>query len=217
MSRLVDLAGKQFGRWSVVRYLGESHWWCRCDCGVEKAVSADVLKRGVSKSCGCLRVEMGRAHGARVKLRHGHGRGSGTAEYRIWSNMVSRCNNSRHASYLWYGARGIRVCERWLTFENFLADVGLRPSSKHSLDRIDVNGGYCPENVRWATATQQARNTTANRHVTVRGETRTLAEWCELLGVRRETFYQRLRRGLSEEEALTLPLQPPGRKPRSNL
>lgn len=217
MSRLVDLVGKTFGRWYVLRYLGASHWQCRCACGVEKAVPADVLKRGVSKSCGCLRIERGRAHGAQVQLRHGHGRGSGTAEYRAWGAMLSRCNNPSHTSFRWYGARGIRVCERWLAFDAFLADMGERPSPAHSLDRIDVNGPYSPENCRWATAIEQARNTTANRRIVVRGESKTLVEWCAQFGIRRETFYQRLRRGLSEEEAITLPRQSPGRKARSAI
>jgi hypothetical protein len=127
--------------------------------------------------------------------------------------MLSRCYDSNNTGYQWYGGRGIRVCKRWHTYRYFLADMGRRPSPLHSLDRQQVNGNYTPTNCRWATSTEQNRNTTRNRHITIDGVTLTLAGWLEVKGLRRETFYQRQRRGMTEQEALTMPRQAPGRKP----
>jgi hypothetical protein len=127
--------------------------------------------------------------------------------------MLTRCQNHRHPSFDVYGGRGICVCARWQVFENFLADMGRRPSREHSIDRIDVNGDYEPGNCRWAAYVEQARNMRSNRRIIIDGETATLAEWCDRYGIRRETFYQRLRRGMSEAEAITTPRITPGRKP----
>jgi hypothetical protein len=120
--------------------------------------------------------------------------------------MKSRCFNPNHTAFRYYGGRGITVCERWRdSYENFLADVGPRPSDKHSLDREDNDGHYEPGNVRWALPKEQARNERSNRHVTIGPETKTLAEWLERFGIARKTFYTRLAQGWSEVEALTTP------------
>jgi hypothetical protein len=123
---------------------------CRCDCGVTKEVSADAIRAGRQRSCGCART----VHGM-----------SGTPEYRTWANLIDRCTNPCSKSYDRYGGRGIRVCDRWrASFEAFLADVGPRPSAKHSIDRYpDNDGHYEPGNVRWATRTEQQRNTSRAR------------------------------------------------------
>lgn len=119
--------------------------------------------------------------------------------------MKSRCQNPNHSAFRYYGARGIRVCDRWQTFEAFVEDVGERPSSGHTLDRINNAGDYEPDNVRWATAKEQANNQRSNRRITIDGVERTLSQWCSHFGRSRKTFYERLHRGMSEAEALMRP------------
>ena len=159
--RREDLAGIRFGRWLVLskakpmistsgRYM-MSYWLCRCDCGAEKLVGAPLLRSGASESCGCLRDDMAR----KANTTHGKTR---TPEYSSWRNMHNRCRNPSGPGYKNYGGRGIRVCDRWLTFENFLADMGVRPSQQHSLDRIDNDGNYEPGNCRWALPRVQVQN-----------------------------------------------------------
>lgn len=166
---LKDITGQRFGRWIVVargqRQTAHSgrwrltYWLCRCDCGAEKEVRAQQLIAGHSQSCGCLRQEFYdslRIHGETTRLEGGKRQSS--AEYKVWQNMLNRCRNPKVRSYRSYGGRGITVCERWNSFEAFLADMGRRPSERHSLDRIDVNKGYFKTNCRWATADVQRIN-----------------------------------------------------------
>lgn len=159
MSRLVDLTGQSFNRWTVVARAenskaGQTRWLCRCVCGNEAIVQAAALKDRHSQSCGCLKVE------TTIKrfTTHGHGSASGVSPtYNSWVGMIARCTSPTHKSYARYGGRGIKVCKRWLdSFENFLTDMGERPDGL-SIDRIDVNGNYTLKNCRWATATEQAR------------------------------------------------------------
>lgn len=140
-------------------------------------------------------------------LKHGHARRIGnTPEYKVWSAMRSRCNNPRHASWKHYGGRGITVCERWSLFSNFIEDMGMRPSKKHSIDRIDNNGNYEPSNCRWATWKEQGRNRRDNKVITYRGENRPLSEWVEILGVDAKIVDSRINRlGWSTEEAFETP------------
>ena len=138
---------------------------------------------------------------------HGCARvGATTPEYKLWAGMIQRCYNPKRNVYRYYGGRGVQVCERWRrSFAAFLEDMGLRPSSFHSLDRINGDGDYEPANVRWATAIEQHRNRRKPRMVTAFGETRCVAEWSELLGVNRYTIYKRLDKGWSGESALGAP------------
>jgi hypothetical protein len=173
---------------------------CICDCGKQATVLLYSIRKLATRSCGCL-------HAIGNNLRHGDNRkGRTTAEYRIWRSMRQRCNNRENAAFPRYGGRGITVCERWSIFDNFLADMGRRPSSDHSLDRINNDGNYEPGNVRWATALQQSLNTRRNRLITFNGETRTLSEWTACLGFHGWTLGQRIRKcGWSIERAFTTP------------
>jgi hypothetical protein len=166
-SRFIDLTGKRFGRWRVIALLPERQrntrerqrhtcWLCRCDCGGESIVRADKLIKGLSKSCGCISKEMF------VKRNTKHGLSRSRAYY-CWKNMRARCFNPRHRQYPSYGGRGISVCERWLIFENFYADMG-EPPPGLSLDRINNDGNYEPGNCRWATVAEQLANRRPRRH-----------------------------------------------------
>ena len=125
-----------------------------------------------------------------------------SSEYRIWIGVKNRCQNPRNKRYDDYGGRGITVCERWQKFENFLEDMGPRPSKQHSLDREDNSKGYCKENCRWVTTKDQNRNTRRNRILEINGVSRCLAEWCEIAGVNHTAVLKRLRRGLSAYDSV---------------
>lgn len=153
----IELTGRRFGKLTVLHFNSKrgSHlmWNCHCDCGEGRIVAGDNLLSGNSASCGCSHV------GPRT---HGNAPKSGaTIEYKTWSWMIQRCTNPKNKRWACYGGRGIKVCGRWrASFVEFLADVGLRPSSQHSIDRFpDFNGHYEPGNVRWATRSEQAGNT----------------------------------------------------------
>lgn len=153
----IELAGKRFGRLMVERRDGSKStraaWRCQCDCGQHVTVSSYDLRSAQVASCGCWRRERATA------LNFDHGEASSeTPEYRAWGSMLSRCTNPNDARYKNYGARGIKVCEPWQSYSVFLADMGRRPTPKHSLDRIDNDGNYEPSNCRWATAKQQMNN-----------------------------------------------------------
>lgn len=196
MPRIV-LDGQRFGRWVAIVYRGRCRYLCRCDCGTEREVFIPSLRRGVSRSCGCLHVELLRARATTHGL-------TGTSEHKIWKGIRKRCSNARTEMFSHYGGRGIRVCERWESFENFLADMGPRPSPRHSLDRIDNDGHYEPGNCRWATRKEQTRNRRKTKFVTWKGERRSVPAWAELLGIPCDTLYHRLERW-SVERAFTSP------------
>jgi hypothetical protein len=161
--RIIDLTGKQFGRWTVTRRKGSDPqgrpmWFCRCRCGKRKTLRGWELRSGNSKSCGCWRIEWSR----NFHFKHGaadYRNKRAWTEHYIWIAMRQRCFNKKHTAYARYGGAGIKVCKRWMKFENFIADMGRRPSMKYSLDRYpNPYGNYEPGNVRWATAKQQRHN-----------------------------------------------------------
>lgn len=204
-----DLTDKLFGRWTVKLYAGKrgkNHYWeCVCLCGTTRAVAGYALTGETTGSCGCLKSEQMRAK----KTRHG---GKGTPEYIAWKNLRARCGNPKKPVYRYYGGRGIKCCERWNDFANFLADVGHRPTADCSIDRINADGHYEPSNCRWATKTEQANNRCNSHRLDHNGRTHTIAEWGELLDLSAGMLYTRIRAGWPVELALTLP---PGSWPKN--
>lgn len=159
MTKSVDCVGTRFGKLTVIERaesnkFGKARWRCLCDCGGEVTTTRNQLVSGNTRSCGCLH------HKALVErnTKHGHAnRGKQSPAYYSWCSMLSRCRNENYPKYSIYGALGVTVCERWLNFENFLADMGERPKGT-TLDRIDPFGNYEADNCRWATPTEQANN-----------------------------------------------------------
>lgn len=196
--------GKKFGRLLAVEYVGpngngERMWKCQCECGKTKVVKGSSLRSGATKSCGCYKKE---CNSISRNIKHGMTKkGSPRNCYTSWVSMRTRCKNRFHKAYHRYGGRGIKICKRWDDFQNFLADMGMRPEGME-LDRINNDGDYEPSNCRWATCKQQGRNRNNNRILTVGGESRCLSEWSELTGTKKTTIRERLRRRWSEKEAI---------------
>jgi hypothetical protein len=198
MAALKHGPGTRFGRLVIVSRDGRKIT-CRCDCGNVVEVHLANLCTGHTKSCGCLRAEVT----AERSYRHGSSRrGRRTRAYESWSSMLKRCLNPECKDWPNYGGRGITVCERWLKFENFLADMGERPPGL-SIERLDHNGPYRKENCTWVTRKEQNRNTRRNRLLIFEGKTQTLAQWAEDLGLSHTSILRRLGRGWSVERALS--------------
>ena len=189
MSKLIDLTGQRFGQLRITSQAGSSKegrvmWNCLCDCGKQPIVRGDSLRNGDTKSCGCLR------RGRLIETHTIHGK-CDTPAYISWRGMRKRCNDSNNPSYRSHGDRGITICKRWMKFENFYADMGDRPEGM-SIERKDNNKGYSPDNCKWATPREQARNRRDNRMVTHNRRTQCLSAWAEEL----ETNYHTLRHRL---------------------
>ena len=180
-----DLTGKRFGRLVVIgvddRGTRKTYYNCQCDCGNVKSVRADSLLCGAIRSCGCMKKEQDRIN---LEANHSH-RQSGTRLYQIWQGMKRRCHNPHDTRYDRYGGRGIIVCDEWR--ENFQAfyDWAVQNGYDETLtiDRIDNDGNYCPDNCRWSSKEEQARNRSSNINITIGNATKTLTEWCEIFQV----------------------------------
>lgn len=181
-----DLTGQRFGRLEVIeidnRPQNGKHprifWICKCDCGNYTSSRSDGLKSGAKKSCGCLKAEISAKN---VSKNHKH-KQSLTRLYQIWQGMKSRCFNANNARYARYGGRGITVCDEWVkdfsTFYNWAIAHGYKEDL--TIDRINNDGNYCPDNCRWANITQQCNNRSTNVNITIGNATKTLTEWCEI-------------------------------------
>lgn len=205
---MTDLTGKRFGRLQVLSFKekhGKVHYWnCRCDCGKEVVVNGYSMIYGNSRSCGCLHDELSRERLKKQATKHGLCR---TRLSSIYHTMKTRCNNPNCNAYKYYGARGISLCPEWhndfMNFYNWAIANGY--ADDLTIDRIDVNGNYCPENCRWVTPYEQGRNTRKNRWVTINGETHILNDWAKILGINRKTLSDRLDKGLPDSELVKPP------------
>lgn len=193
-----DLTGEPFGRWIVLNEAparkGRRYWNCRCECGSESIVDGKELRLERSRGCGRCR-----------NLKHGYSTEQ-SSEYMTWKNIKSRCNNPNNKSYNRYGERSIRVCDRWMeSFEAFLADMGMKPFPEATIERIDNDGPYSKENCKWATQSEQMRNMSRNRLITFQGRTQCLQDWVNETGLSKAVISNRLKKGWTVEETLTVP------------
>ena len=157
---------------------------CHCECGERKVVSLQALRNGGTVSCGCYRRSRESKH-----CTHGM---KGTPTYYIWGTMKARCNPANATTRSRYAGRGIKVCKRWMKFENFLADMGVRPSDQHSLDRINNDGNYCKTNCRWVLPLVQSNNKSNTLIITLEGVSKPRMEWCRTLGITKSMLTYRL-------------------------
>lgn len=190
MGKLIDLTGKRFGRLTVLEKDSSGHnkptiWTCKCDCGKITKVDGHDLKRGKTKSCGC------------INLKHGL---KNTRIYNLWSKMKQRCYNVNSSNYKNYGERGITICNKWLdkdngfiNFYNWSMNNGYKDNL--TIDRINVNGNYEPNNCRWITNIEQQRNKRNTRYATINNITKPVKEWCEILGIKYTTLLNWLNKG----------------------
>lgn len=200
MPKLIDLTGKRFGRLTVIkREEGEyntAHWECKCDCGKICIVQGRKLRDGLTKSCGCLQREIAKNnHTKHGKSKH--------PLYSVWKGMRNRCNNRKDSKYKYYGGKGVKLCADWEDFQSFF-DWSIKSgySDGLTIDRIDNNKGYCPENCRWVTIEFQSRNRSNCFYITHNGVTMTASEWERATGVCRKTIIYRISHGATAEEAL---------------
>lgn len=185
-----DIFGEKFGDLIGLYETGRSKWkdimWLfKCVCGNNIELVAARVKRGELLHCGCKYVRWNKKHGM-----------CRTKEYNSWCSMIGRCYNKNNPNYFRYGGNGINVCERWKnSFNFFLLDMGFAPSKEHSIDRINNHEGYSPENCRWATQQEQARNRGSNRLIKINGVEKCVTEWCEFYNIKYATYKTRKRRG----------------------
>jgi len=200
-----DLSGQRFGLLTVESLAAktpDNHyaWNCLCECGTRLVVRAANLQHGKRKSCGCV-MRAKRSKG--TNYRHGMAH---SPEWNAWSEMKRRCYDPRRKFYKYYGGRGIKVCARWMeSFENFLADMGLKPSPEYSIEREDVDGDYEPGNCSWSPRSRQAVNRTDTVRIRVNGTTKALADWCRETGVSPGTAHKRISDGWDPAVAVTKP------------
>ena len=207
MPKIIDITGRKFNRLTAVSPIPGSRaskrsWLCKCDCGKDATVSTNDLVIGNTKSCGCyktdLLVKSSTTHGGSVDKTKG---------YNSYHGMIKRCTNPNNPKYDSYGARGISVCDRWVeSFENFMEDMGPRPSINHSVEGRDNDGNYEKSNCYWGTPVIQARNRRSSSILEFEGVKKTVAEWGEIRGIPGSVISKRIKRKWSVADALMLPL-----------
>lgn len=183
--------------WTALSKMGQKpgkrlFWFCKCSCGTEREVLEINLVRGATKGCGCVRV------GIFTKIITKHGLRY-SVEYAVWSTMKDRCLNPRNKQFKHYGGRGVKVCERWMQFENFISDMGKRPKGL-SLDRINNDGNYEPPNCRWATIREQSRNKRSNKVLIFNGKKMCVRDWDRHCGFKDSTIRNRIKLGWTGEK-----------------
>lgn len=205
-----DISGCRFGKLLVIRRCGSdknrnSLWECLCDCGNVRIVAKRLLTDGRAKSCGCSRFIHGKSN-------------KGYRLYNIWTGMRKRCNHPSYSRYSDYGGRGIQICEDWNSFANFerwALDNGYRDDL--TIDRVNVNGDYEPNNCRWATWKQQQNNRRSTHFLTMNNETHSIEQWSKIVNISRSCISWRLHHGWSVNDALTVPSNVANRKGKSNI
>lgn len=218
MKKEIDISGKKFNRLTAIKSLNKasykqnktskSYWLFKCDCGNEKIIRKDDVVSGIVKSCGCLQKEMA-SKSAKIKSKkHGD---SNNRLYRIYHAILNRCYYKKDINYQNYGNRGICVCDEWNNRNGYkkFKDWAIKNGYNDNLtiDRIDVNGDYCPENCRWATHKQQGRNTRTNHYIVWNNEKHCISEWAEILGINPRTLQSRISRGWDLKNIFTKPIR----------
>lgn len=206
MGKFRDLTDQKFGRLIVIKRAknkkGRTAWLCQCECGKKAVVLSHSLISGNTQSCGCLNREISAIINKQQKTTHGK---THTKLYDVWRGIKARCFNKNNHAYKDYGGRGITVCDEWkndfVAFETWANANGY--SKELSIDRINVNGNYCPENCRWATMKEQNLNTRRCHYIVFRGEKKALIEWAKEFGISRETIAFRLNAGWPLEKVFT--------------
>jgi hypothetical protein len=191
MKRRVDLSGMTFGRLTVIKPVAGSRWLCECSCGATVSPKTSSLRSGNTKSCGCYRSQFTTGRNI-TSGTHGM---SNTPEHRIWRNIHQRCENANDNDFKNYGDRGITVSAEWTSFEQFYADMGPRPTSLHTIERLDNDGPYSKNNCVWADRKSQARNRRSTLIIEHNGIVKSATQWAEELGIKRGQFYDCKRRG----------------------
>lgn len=198
-----DLTNKKFGKLSVIKFNNvnksrHSVWLCKCDCGNVLLVEGPRLTSGNTKSCGCIKKEQNKTRA----IKHGY---YNTRLYKIWFDMKRRCYNKNRKAYKYYGEKGIKVCDEWLndffSFYNWAIKNGY--SDNLTIERIDYNKNYCPENCKWITQAEQTQNTTHNHLITFNNKTMSITQWSKEIGVACKTIRSRLKKGWKIENVLS--------------
>ncbi len=210
MGKLIDLTGRKFGMLTVIERRGSNSqksalWLCECECGNKKVIDGHELRRG-RVSCGCYHDKLASQRAVERNFKHGHRK---ERIYRIWTGIKTRCNNPNDVTYKRYGGRGIKVCDEWLN--NFQAFYDWAMANGYSddltIDRINTNGNYEPSNCRWSTQKEQQNNKRNNRLITYNGQTKTIMQWSQEIGIKHATLLRRIDKGWSVERALNTPLK----------
>jgi len=207
-----DLTGQRFGRLKVLKLeKKDKHynlfWLCECDCGNKKVIRGSGLKANLTKSCGCLSVELSTKRLNEATKTHGFA--NKERLYEIWKNMKRRCYDKTNKRYENYGGKGVSVCEEWkndyLVFRKWAFSKGYNENL--TIDRIDVNGDYEPSNCKWSTLAEQMNNQTKNRFLTYRGKTMTMSQWADYLGLTYGAINHRVQRNWSMERIVNTPMR----------